>query len=509
MAPTTADPIAKWRKNKDTATKKRKGSDDDASYEPSAIDLKKMKKERESTTERVETSTVETPIVESTEIPILTSPRSPFLQTMQVHSEEVLLTPPQQHQSVLEPESTTKRASMQRKFDHEAEFNATFDESVEARLSKFEQEKAASDDKLKNVDAENVVLKNEVLVLNERVTNLEASNVVVNEVVQGLVTTNENLSSSNTSLNAKKEILKKMVEDHEAYKEIKLKQLEKLYAMIEDKLGEPKNDDENKEDEDEEEDDSIFDDIDNYHANDDNRDDEDDQDNTGMMVVKYSGVHQVLDYLDDTQNEERMDVNPHGEKRSGATHDESAGSFTEAKPINSVPTETLKIIYICHDVEDGEIVHNYTREEMMEMLGVDDENFKFDFEEDLGKTSPEGDYVFKMVDEVDNFDNVVMEDDSESDKDEPFHYSSKDSEDFLTFTELFSKHNEEDLRRRVEERVRDEGIPRTLTREELIEERKKWFKPMLEERKFKRPLKFFTRHQDQSLGPKDVILVGH
>ncbi|MFS7995988.1 hypothetical protein Hanom_Chr12g01124611 [Helianthus anomalus] len=137
---------------------------------------------------------------------------------------------------------------------------------------------------------------------------------------------------------------------------------------------------------------------------------------------------------------------------------------------------------------------------MMEKLGVDDENFKFDFEEDIGTSTPDDEYVFKMVDDADNFDNIVVEDDSESDQDEPFHYSSKDSEDFPTFTELFRTHNEDDLRRRVEERVRDEGLPRTLTREELREERKKWFKPMPEERKFKRPLKFFMRHQDQSLG---------
>ncbi|MFS8002362.1 hypothetical protein Hanom_Chr13g01201221 [Helianthus anomalus] len=73
------------------------------------------------------------------------------------------------------------------------------------------------------------------------------------------------------------------------------------------------------------------------------------------------------------------------------------------------------------------------------MLGVADENFKFDFEDDIEKTNETGDYVFKMVDEAGNFDNVVMEDDSDLDKDESLHYSIKDSEDFPTFVELFRK----------------------------------------------------------------------
>ncbi|MFS7989106.1 hypothetical protein Hanom_Chr11g01042821 [Helianthus anomalus] len=95
----------------------------------------------------------------------------------------------------------------------------------------------------------------------------------------------------------------------------------------------------------------------------------------------------------------------------------------------------------------------------MEALVINDENFKFDIEDEI-PTVQEGDYVFKMVDEAGSFDDVVMEDDSGSDQDE-----------------------------------------------ELHEERKKWFKPMVEEIKFKRPLKFFTRHPDQSLG--DILSWGY
>ncbi|MFS7918110.1 hypothetical protein Hanom_Chr03g00197011 [Helianthus anomalus] len=102
-------------------------------------------------------------------------------------------------------------------------------------------------------------------------------------------------------------------------------------------------DDEDKgDDDDEEKEDSDFRDIDNYKEGD-NDDDDHDHGGDGMQVVKSLGDHQVLNYLDDTQNEENG---------SGATHDEeSAGIFTEAIPINSVPADTPKVIYLCHDVE--------------------------------------------------------------------------------------------------------------------------------------------------------------
>ncbi|MFS7905017.1 hypothetical protein Hanom_Chr01g00042811 [Helianthus anomalus] len=112
---------------------------------------------------------------------------------------------------------------------------------------------------------------------------------------------------------------------------------------------------------------------------------------------------------------------------------------------------------------------------MKEALGIDDDNFNFDFENDI-EDAPIGNYLFKMVDEAGNFNDVVVEDDSGSGQD-------------------------------IAEKVSEGGIPRTLTKEELREERKKWFKPMVEERKFKHPLKFFTRHPNKSLG--DILSWGY
>ncbi|KAJ0835990.1 putative transcription factor bZIP family [Helianthus annuus] len=93
-------------------------------------------------------------------------------------------------------------------------------EAVEKRVAKLEKDKAASDEKVKNLEAENVVLKNEVQSLNEKVVSLEVGNVALNEVVQGLVTTNEQIVTSNGMLMSENELLKKMVNDHEADKKL-------------------------------------------------------------------------------------------------------------------------------------------------------------------------------------------------------------------------------------------------------------------------------------------------
>ncbi|MFS7912962.1 hypothetical protein Hanom_Chr02g00136081 [Helianthus anomalus] len=283
---------------------------------------------------------------------------------------------------------------------------------VEDRVSKLEKDKASSDEKMKNLEAENVVLKNEVQTLNEKVASLEAGNVALNEVVQGLVTTNEQLYTSNTMLTSVNEILKKMVNDHEADKKLKSKQVEMLYVVLESKMGTSidaefdqvqiqrteaqrierekkaaeeaakaskekgkhkivkynESQDDKYDDVDEEDDDFRA--IDDYKDSDDNDDDDDQGDDGNLQIVKRSCDHQR-------------------ENVSGATHDEeSAGIFTDAIPINFVSADTPdtpKVIYLCHNVEEGEYAHNYSREELMEMLGIDDESFNFEFQRRVSK----------------------------------------------------------------------------------------------------------------------------
>ncbi|MFS7919535.1 hypothetical protein Hanom_Chr03g00213791 [Helianthus anomalus] len=246
--------------------------------------------------------------------------------------------------------------------------------------------------------------------------------------------------------------------------------------------------------------------VDDYHGSDyggdDDGDDDDDDDNqggdSGALIVRQAGAHQLNDFLDDTQNAEHEEVHPQGESSSGTKHDDPVDLFLS----------TPKVVYLSLDVEEGELVKNWTRETIKKSLGLNDEdNFTFDFEKDMEDDAPNSEYMFKMVDEADNFNEVVVEDKSESDQDVSFPYSSKDSEDFPTFTELFRTHNEDELKRKVAEKLNTNGVPRTLTKEELREERKKWFKPLVEERKFKRPLKFFTSHSDESLG--DILSWGY
>ncbi|XP_021974863.1 FK506-binding protein 4-like [Helianthus annuus] len=214
-----------------------------------------------------------------------------------------------------------------------------------------------------------------------------------------------------------------------------------ISSRFDDSKDDEEDDKENEYDE-EQDTDELFKDIDDYHY-DGNDDDDDDDGNSGAIVVSRTGDHQDLDFLDDTHNEEVEDVHPQGESSSGTKH-----------------SSTPKVIFLQHDVEEGELVVNWTREPMKEALGMNDEDkFTFDFEKDIEYNAPDDEYVFKMVDDADNFNDVVTEDDSDSDHEEQLHYS-------------------DNLKRQIVEKLGEEGIPRKLSKEELREERKKWFKPM-------------------------------
>ncbi|MFS7921065.1 hypothetical protein Hanom_Chr03g00232281 [Helianthus anomalus] len=147
-----------------------------------------------------------------------------------------------------------------------------------------------------------------------------------------------------------------------------------------------------------------------------------------------------------------------------------------------------------------------TREEMLEEPGMDEGNLKFDIEDEI-PSSPEKEYEFKLANEADNFDHVEIEEGSDiSEEDTPYHYSGVD-DTFPTFAEMFKCQNEDELRRKVVEKITTEGIPETVPQETLLEGRKNWFKVMPKEMKYKRPLQYFTDHQDKSLG--DILSWGY
>ncbi|MFS7987393.1 hypothetical protein Hanom_Chr11g01022141 [Helianthus anomalus] len=164
-----------------------------------------------------------------------------------------------------------------------------------------------------------------------------------------------------------------------------------------------------------------------------------------MMQMTYSLLVNVDDYFHDDANEEPKNADGEGENVDDTNVDESERLILRLEP----------------DVEEGEIRHTYTLDEIIKMSHIDESTFKFDFEEELNQfdINQQPDYQYKYVDEADNYDRVEVEDCSD------------------------------------EENKNFDG---TL-KDEQQEERKKWFKKSIE-RKFKRLLKFYKRDRAVSLG---------
>ncbi|MFS7998308.1 hypothetical protein Hanom_Chr12g01152131 [Helianthus anomalus] len=204
-------------------------------------------------------------------------------------------------------------------------------------------------------------------------------------------------------------------------------------------------------------------------------------------------VQQSLeDFLNDEINEQEEDQ-----------HRESSSSGKQH--VDQVYLTQPKVIYLNYKVE-GELEIPKTRDEVLEELGLDDGNFKFDIEDEI-PSSQEKEYEFKYANEADNFHHVKVEECSDSsEEDTPFHYSGID-ESFQTLAEMFKKQNEDEIRRKVVEKITTEGIPQTVPKETLIEGRKDWFKFMPKERKFRIPLQYFTHNADISLG--DILSWGY
>ncbi|MFS7929773.1 hypothetical protein Hanom_Chr04g00336411 [Helianthus anomalus] len=163
------------------------------------------------------------------------------------------------------------------------------------------------------------------------------------------------------------------------------------------------------------------------------------------------------------------------------------------------------VIYLTDRVE-GEIEVPRSRAEMLEELGLDDGKFKFDIEDEI-PSSPEKEYEFKYAQEADKYNYVLVEERLDSSNEETiFHYAGVD-ETFPSLAEMFKEQNEDEVRRKIMEKITTEGVPRTIPRENLVEERKKWFKVMPKERKFIRPLQYFTHDADISWG--DILSWGY
>ncbi|MFS7946111.1 hypothetical protein Hanom_Chr06g00532211 [Helianthus anomalus] len=109
----------------------------------------------------------------------------------------------------------------------------------------------------------------------------------------------------------------------------------------------------------------LFDDIDNYPEND-NADD-DDQGATGLLIVKPSVQQSLYDFLNDELNEQVEDQ-----------HQESSSSGKQHA--DQVFLTQPTIIYL-NSAFEGVLEVPRTREELLEELGLDDGNLKFDIED--------------------------------------------------------------------------------------------------------------------------------
>ncbi|XP_022014914.1 pheromone-processing carboxypeptidase KEX1-like [Helianthus annuus] len=172
----------------------------------------------------------------------------------------------------------------------------------------------------------------------------------------------------------------------------RLKAKEAKKAQVDEKV------DEEKDDEDEEDDDMK--DIDDFYESDDDKGDDNDQGgNGGALIVRPPGGNRVNDYLDDTLNGER--------------EESLRGSLHQFKHLNLQIFILFLIIFEDHQAWIPPILVD-------RLISLFDPAVR-----DL--------HVFKFVEDANDFNDVIVEDDSsDSDQDVPFHYAGQD-DNFSTF----------------------------------------------------------------------------
>ncbi|XP_022024417.1 glutamic acid-rich protein-like [Helianthus annuus] len=218
---------------------------------------------------------------------------------------------------------------------------------------------------------------------------------------------------------------------------------------------------EEEEDNDEEKDDKPDD-------KDDKGDDDNDQGASGLLIRDPIVQERINELMNDEINEQVDDLQNEASS-SGKQHADQV--------LLSNPT----VIYL-NVQQEGEVEVRRTRAEMLEELGLEDGKFKFDIEDEIPQL-PAKDFEPRYAYEADHYDDVIVEDASDSSDDEiDFHYAGIDAT-FPSLAEMFKDRNEDEIKRKIVEKVSTEGVPETIPREILAEERKKWFKVMPKERK--------------------------
>ncbi|MFS7946779.1 hypothetical protein Hanom_Chr06g00540291 [Helianthus anomalus] len=119
--------------------------------------------------------------------------------------------------------------------------------------------------------------------------------------------------------------------------------------------------------------DDVFSTNSDHDDDDDDGNDDNDQGSAGIKVTEASNEEKINEYLHDDANEETENA-------------EGEGEFDESeKDDENVDHVSRLILRLEHGVEEGEILHTYTLAEIIKMTHVDENEFKFDFEEELNQ----------------------------------------------------------------------------------------------------------------------------
>ncbi|MFS7953771.1 hypothetical protein Hanom_Chr07g00622451 [Helianthus anomalus] len=132
---------------------------------------------------------------------------------------------------------------------------------------------------------------------------------------------------------------------------------------IDDDEDDDEEDDEKENDDKKDDDKKVF--SASNHSSD--NDDDDDQGGTGVTVTDASNEKNVDDYMNDDANEVSEDADGKGEHVDDQNVDQVEKLILRIEP----------------HVEEGEIRHTYTLDEVLKMSNVNEEEFTFDFEEEL------------------------------------------------------------------------------------------------------------------------------
>ncbi|MFS7985880.1 hypothetical protein Hanom_Chr11g01003851 [Helianthus anomalus] len=166
-----------------------------------------------------------------------------------------------------------------------------------------------------------------------------------------------------------------------------------------------------------------------------------------------------------SDNEDKKDDKDDNDDKKNDDHDQGALGLMVENPNVELNIEDFLIDQINEQEDDDQQeastsekqhVDQRTREEMLEELGLEDGEFKFDIEEEIPQ-SLDREFEPRYAHEADHYSDVIVEDASYSSDDETnFHYSGVD-ETFPSFAEMFKDRNEDEIRRKIVEKVSSEG----------------------------------------------------